>query len=115
MEYDLLFTLIDHREWKQLTEKGTFEPLSMKEDGVIYTYEGKNIEAVANTEFLEATKLFLLVIDPLRIHAPIKKVKKDSIELLEIKGTFSIDAIIDRIPVSKNKKGKFEINIKHFD
>lgn len=115
MEYDLLFTLIDHSEWKKLTEEGSFQPSSMIENGVIHTYEGKNIEQVANTEFTESNKLFLLVIDPLRIHAPIKKVQRASIDHLEIQGTFSIDAIIDRIPVSKNNKGRFELNIKHFD
>ncbi len=115
MEYDLLFTLIEHSEWKNLTDDGSFLPPSIEENGVIYTYEGKYIEQIANIEFSDASKLFLIVIDPLRINAPIKKAKKDSIEQLQIQGTFSIDAIIDRIPISKNKKGQFEINIKHFD
>jgi len=115
LEYDLLFTLIDKDHWKNYTETGFYSPPELTELGYIQCFEGKYAETIANLHYNEFDNLLLLIIDPLRIHEPIKKEKSDDVEFLNVQGKFSIDAIIDRIPVKKSKKGDFNIRIKHFD
>ena len=102
-------------EWKQHSRSGSFKPASFLDEGIIQCFDAKNIEKAANTLYNDTDKLLMIVIDPLRIHAPVKKEIRNDIEQLIIQGNFSIDAIIDRIPIQKNKKGKFSIHVKHFD
>ncbi len=115
MEYDLLFAFLEPNEWKESTKTGFFCPNELNEDGYFKCYEGNIAEKVANLNYTASNKLLLLVIDPLRIHEPIKKEKNGDINYYSIVGKFTIDAIIDRITIKKSKKGLFNINIKHFD
>ncbi len=57
----------------------------------------------------------LLVLDPLRIQEPIKHVKEEDLPLVAIKGSISIDTIIDRISLKKDKEGRFLVQVNHFD
>ena len=115
MEYDLLFTYIKKEDWKNYTESGFFAPEDLTEKGYILSFEGKFAEKIANTLYRQQNQLLLLVIDPLRIHEPLKKVAEGEIEFYSIQGKFSIDAIIDRITMKKSKNGQFNVRIKHFD
>lgn len=115
MENDLLFTLIYKDDWKEYTKTGYFEPKELSELGHIRCFEGKFAERMANQFFNESEYLLLIVIDPLRIHEPMKRSKEVDIDFTTIHGKFSIDAIIDRISLKKSKKGEFNIRIKHFD
>lgn len=115
MDIDLLFTAVNLDDWKKITENGTFEPESYKQDEVVYCFTGDVAEKYINSTFQEADKLLLIVIDPLRIENPIKKLKVDGFELIEIQGTFSLDSIIDKIRLEKDNNGKFNLRVKHFD
>lgn len=114
MDYDLLFTLIHKHDWKTFSKSGYLETSELEEIGYITCFEGKFVEQFANSTFSSESELLLLVLDPLRIHQPIKKEKTKDLELLHVQGKFSIDAIIDRINI-QNIKGEFRIRIKHFD
>lgn len=115
MEYDLLFTFIKKEDWKLVTQSGYFKPTDLENNGYITCIEGKFAETYANLRFNEFQELLLIVIDPLRIHQPIKKAVDQELELLNIQGEFSIDAIIDRIPIQQQKDGTFKVRVKHFD
>lgn len=115
MESDLLFTLIDKSQWKTYSASGEFSPPEYEEAGYIRCYDSKEIEEAANLIFPQSDELFLIVIDPLRIHHPIKRTKTAQGEYLDIFGSFSIDAIIDKIPLKRSKNGRFFVHIKHFD
>ena len=115
MEYDLLFTFINKKDWKPFTESGFFTPNSLDDIGYIKCFEGKYAELIANSNHSDSSQLLLLVIDPLRINEPIKKISEDKLEFYTIQGKFSIDAIIDRITLKKSNSGHFNIRIKHFD
>ena len=103
------------QEWKEYSASGKLNTPDLKEKGYLIVYEGKNTEKAANTLFPEEQDLFMLIIDPLRIQHPIKKEKTEYGEELHILGSISIDAVIDRILIKRNKKGNFSIGIKHFD
>lgn len=115
MENDLLFTLATKSEWKSYSASGMYKPSSFVEKGFISCYLGNQVEKAANDFFNEENELFLIVIDPLRIQVPIKHEKKDGEVYPNLYGAFSIDAVIDRISIKRNKKGVFSILVKHFD
>lgn len=115
MENDLLFTLITKPDWKHYSQSGVFEPETLEETGFIRCYQGIQVEKAANDSFEGLDELLLIVIDPLRVQVPIKREKEDGEIYPNLYGAFSIDAVIDRIPLKRSKKGKFSVQIKHFD
>lgn len=115
MEIDLLFTLIRKEDWKAFSESGIFEPDSLEEQGYIQCFLGSQIQEAANSFFSKENDLLLIVIDPLRLQVPIKHEKEGDQTYPNVYGSFSIDAIIDRIVLRKGKKGDFSVKVKHFD
>lgn len=115
MESDLLFSLVTKQDWKKHSGSGQLNTPDLIEKGYIISYEGNSITNAANAGFEEETDLFLLVIDPLRLQHPVKREKTDLGEEIRIFGAVSIDAVIDRVQIRRNKKGLFDISIKHFD
>ena len=115
MENDLLFALIPKQDWKNYSSSGKFEPLELEESGYIRCYTGKQVEDAANANFEGLDDLFLIVIDPLRIHVPIKHEKDGDSKYPHLYGSFSIDAVIDRINLKRGKNGKYSVLVKHFD
>ncbi len=115
MEIDLLFTLIKKEDWKSFSASGIFEPESLKEQGFIQCFRGDQVQDAANNTYSEEDELLLIVIDPLRLQVPIKHEKEGDQTYPNVYGSFSIDAIIDRIIIRKGKKGDFSIRVKHFD
>ena len=115
MENDLLFTLTTKAEWKLFSSSGNFEPNTLKEIGFIRCFHGNQIERAANNYYPEEDEILLIVIDPLRIQVPLKNEKIDGDKYPNLYGAFSIDAVIDRIPLKRSKKGAFSVHVKHFD
>ena len=115
MENDLLFTLIKKEDWKIYSSSGSFEPEELSEKGFTRCYTGKQVEGAANAHFEGVDDLFLIVIDPLRIHVPIKHEQEGPEKYPNLYGAFSIDAVIDRIHLMRGKNGKYSVSIKHFD
>lgn len=115
MESDLLFSLVTKQDWKKYSGAGQLNTPDVIEKGYLISYEGNSIAQAANAGFEDETDLFLLVIDPLRLQHPVKRKKTDLGEEVRIYGAISIDAVIDRVQIRRNKKGTFDISIKHFD
>ncbi|MCP9292741.1 DUF952 domain-containing protein [Gracilimonas sediminicola] len=115
MEIDLLFTAIKPSDWKNVSDNGSFSPDSIEEAGYVRSFTGEHAEKVINHYFEGEEKLLLIVLDPLRIQTPIKHIEEDGFSFTAIQGAVSIDAIIDKIKLSSDKKGKFSLNVKHFD
>jgi hypothetical protein len=55
------------------------------------------------------------VLDPLRIQAPIKHIKDNGLEFVEVLGEVTKDALIDKIVLKSSKEGKYSLDVKHFD
>lgn len=115
MEHDLLFTIIVDENWKEITANGNFSPTSVNELGYIKCIDEKHIEGYINSEAFTEQNLVLVVIDPLRIKESIKNGKEGDIKIIQIQGSLSLDAVIDKIPLERDGNGKYSLNIKHFD
>ena len=115
METDLLFTFAFKSEWKEYSSSGYVTPKSLDQQGYIKCYHGHQAEVASNNLNSSENEIFLIVIDPLRVHVPIKKNRIGDELYPHLYGSISIDAVIDRILLKKDKKGRFFINIKHFD
>ena len=115
MEYDLLFTIIDDQNWKEIASEGTFHPASLDELGYIKCIDEKDLERYVNLDKHTDKDLILVVIDPLRIKNSIKAEKDGEFRIIKISGSLTLDAIIDKIDLKKSKKGDYTISIKHYD
>lgn len=115
MEVDLLFAAIKQSDWRKVSEDGSFEPNSVKEHGHVRSFVGSEAEKIINHYYNDEDQVLLIVLDPLRIQSPVKKIEEDGFPFIAIQGAVSVDAIIDKIKLQKNKKGKFSVQVKHFD
>ncbi|HET8866531.1 MAG TPA: DUF952 domain-containing protein [Gracilimonas sp.] len=115
MDIDLLFAAVKQSEWRQVSENGNLKPLVFNEDGYFRSFEGNNAEKILNHYFDGKDPILLIVLDPLRIQVPIKRINEDGFDLVAIQGEVSVDAIIDKIKIQPDKKGRYSINVKHFD
>lgn len=115
MDIDLLFTAVKQSEWRQISNEGKLEETLGKTDQSIRCFEGQYAEAIINHYFDGEEDVFLVVFDPLRIQVPIKRIKEDGFDMIWIQGDVSVDVIIDRILLKPDKKGRFSVNVKHFD
>jgi len=116
LDHDLLFHVTTEDDWKANIENGSYSPASLEEDGFILCAVGEQVEKVANNLYQEAENPVLLVIDPLRIQAPVKYTDTEYAKKLPaIYDSISMDAVIDRIKLYRDDKGKFHINIRQYD
>ncbi|XWN38327.1 MAG: DUF952 domain-containing protein [Balneola sp.] len=115
MEYDLLFTVIDDQNWKDIAAQGTFHPASLDELGYIKCIDEKDLEKYINKDIHKGKKLTLVVIDPLRVKNSIKSVKQEEFKVIQLFGELTLDAIIDKIDLKPSKKGDYTISVKHYD
>lgn len=115
MEFDLLFTAFKETDWRKISQQGSLEPESDKEDQVVLTFTGEHAEKILNDKFGNERKVLLIVLDPLRIQHPIKQIKQDDNNYVAIHGKVSLDAVIDKILLRKSREGSFSLNVRHFD
>lgn len=115
MDIDLLFTAIKDSDWRSVSESGSFKPESVEEKGHVRCFLGDEAQDIINHYFDEKDTVLLVVLDPLRIQSPIKHIKEDGFKFVAIQDAVTIDAIIDKIKLKADKKGKFSLNVKHFD
>jgi len=115
LDIDLLFAAVQLNEWRSISEEGTFNHTSMSDEEHVWCFEGKEAEKVLNHFFDKNEQLLLIVLDPLRIQSPFKRIKKNNFELVEIQEAISLDAVIDKIKLDPDKEGQYSINVKHFD
>jgi uncharacterized protein (DUF952 family) len=116
MNIDLLFHICNKEEWKVYSKSGYVEPESLINDGFIHLSTGEQIEAVANDLYNGCEDCILLVIDPLRLQVPVKLERAENgNKYPHAYGKIALDSVIDKLPLSPDSKGRFEIRVKHFD
>ncbi|MEX0723983.1 MAG: DUF952 domain-containing protein [Gracilimonas sp.] len=115
MDIDLLFAVIKQSEWRKISQEESLKPESFEQDGAVYAFTGEHAEEIINHYFDGSENLLLIVLDPLRIQSPIKRVKQDGFDFIAVQGQVTMDAIIDKIKLNADKKGAFSLNVKHFD
>ena len=132
MDVDLLFIPLNSVQWKECSSQGFIEP-SVQEGSKsirsIEAYTPSVVEEIINFKFVDQNDLLLILIDPIRIQVPIKSefndIKPNNKEdgfgnskrypVVHLQGKISIDAVIDRIPIQKDKDGLFHFHIETID
>ena len=116
MNIDLLFHICTKDEWKAYSRSGYIEPDSLADEGFVHLSTGAQLEGTANNLYNGCEDCILLVMDPLRLQVPLKLERaEDEEKYPHAYGRISIDAVIDKLPLSPDQKGRFEIRVKHFD
>ncbi len=116
MNIDLLFHICTKEEWKNYSSSGYVQPDSLENEGFIHLSTGTQIEGTANDLYNGCEDCILLVIDPLRLQVPVKHERAENGNSYpHVYGKISLDAIIDKLPLNLDQKGRFEIKVKHFD
>jgi uncharacterized protein (DUF952 family) len=115
LDIDLLFTAVKDSDWKTVSEGGRFKPESVEEAGRVRCFVGDEAENIINHYFDKDDTVLLIVLDPLRIQSPIKHIEEDGFKFISVQDSITKDAIIDKIKLTADKKGKFSLNVKHFD
>tara|TARA_R100000908_G_scaffold65406_1_gene55763 strand:- start:27181 stop:27528 length:348 start_codon:yes stop_codon:yes gene_type:complete len=115
LDIDLLFAAVTQDEWRSISNAGTFSNTSMEEEEYVWCFEGNEAEKVVNHYFEGEEELLLILLDPLRIQSPFKRIKKDGFQIIEIQEGISLDVVIDRIKLKPDKEGHYSINVNHFD
>lgn len=115
MDLDLLFIALKKSEWRNISGNGSISPSVFQSDNQVRSFVGAQAEKIINHAFNGEESVLLIVLDPLRIQAPIKHIKEEGFEFVAIQGEVSIDAIIDKIELKPDKEGKFSVKVKHFD
>lgn len=115
MEIDLLFTAVKQSEWAKVSADGTIGQDSAATNGEVKLFKSRNAEQIINHYYDADETVLLIVLDPLRIQSPIKHITENNFEFVAVKGSVTIDAVIDKIKLEADDKGKFSVHIKHFD
>lgn len=115
MDIDLLFTAVKQSEWSGVSANGTIGQDSAATHGEVKLFRGVEAEKIINHFYSADEPVLLIVLDPLRIQSPIKHVKEEGFEFVAVKGSVTIDAVIDKIKLIADDEGKFSVHIKHFD
>ncbi|MGM0589145.1 MAG: DUF952 domain-containing protein [Bacteroidota bacterium] len=114
MEDYLLFHLVDQSEWKAAKQSNTYSPDSLKDEGFIHLSKGSQVEATANRLFKGKQDLLLLVIDKIRLAAPIKyeDTEGEGEKFPHLYGELNMDAVIDTIRLKPDDDGNFSIDVQ---
>lgn len=113
MKEELIFHLVSEETWKDAQDSGEYRPEVYHEKGFIPCAGGKDVQKIANEQYLEITDLLLLVIDPTRVNAKVSYDESSDSGPVRpyIAGALNNDAVIDKIQLSKNEEGKYEIEV----
>lgn len=109
---DLIFHLVSNRNWKNRLREGFYYADSPGEERsqVIPCCLGSEIQEVANRKFDGRRKVLLLVINTHRVSSPISW--SEDGKSPEISEKINLDAIIDKIDLTPNTDGRFEVAVE---
>lgn len=114
MDIDLLFIALRKSDWREISQKEIIYSPEFLSEGNLRTFTGEDAQDIIN-ETYSGEEILLIVLDPLRIQAPIKHVKINGLKYVEVIGEVSKDALIDKITLKANEKGSYLLDVKHFD
>jgi uncharacterized protein (DUF952 family) len=111
MKPDLVFHLVSKRKWKQRQRNGYYRPdWKEGEDNRLICYYPDVVESVANAEFADRKNILMLVIHLQRVTSDIE-FDEESKSVL-IKDQINLDAILDKIVLTPDDAGKYQIKIE---
>lgn len=111
MRDDLLFHITTKEYWKEHQNNGRYEPESLESQGFIHCSNGDQISETANRLFPDTDQILLLVIDVSTLGENIKYEEDEETgeKFPHIYGPLNVNAVIDKIDISAEKDGQFDI------
>lgn len=111
MRDDLLFHITTEEEWNEHKSNGNYEPESLESEGFIHCSGGHQINDTANHLFGDHDQILLLIIDVSSLGEEIKyeEAKDNSEKYPHIYGPLNTNAVIDKIVVTAEQDGSFDI------
>ncbi len=112
MRDDLLFHITTRENWKEYQTNNNYEPEIYDSHGFIPCSSGEQLEETANRLFPDKDKILLLVIDVSTLGENIKYETDEETgqKFPHIYGPLNTSAVIDKIDISAEKDGKFDID-----
>lgn len=109
MSLDLIFHIVSRRKWQSLNKGGYYKPEIYSNEDEIECVTGNQLNSYLNKKFSGRKNLVILVIDKFRL---VNKVRLDrENELVYIKKSVNIDAILDKIRIDADVDGKFNLEV----
>lgn len=111
MTHDLIFHIVEKKKWKARENSGEYTPQSLEDEGFIHCSTGPQVNDTANRMFEGQRHLLLLIIDVNRVEAEIKYEEDPELgqAFPHIYGPLNTNAILDKISLNPDKKGKFDL------
>jgi len=110
---DLIFHIVSRRKWKEWQQNGFFVPPGRKEeDGLIRCLSAADVSEELNSEFAGRKHILLLVINCSRLRSTVRYLEVDGKEHPFVEGGINLDAVIDKIQLSPNENGRFDLEIE---
>lgn len=111
MKPDLVFHLVSKRKWKLWQKDGYYNPEWKDEDDKkIKCYFPEMVEKVANNQFADRKNILMLVIHLQRVISDISVDEDSGVVLIDDR--INLDSILDKIVLTADKDGKYEIQIE---
>ena len=112
MRDDLVFHITTRDAWKEFQTNGNYEPESLDSEGFIHCTTGAMLEETANRLFSGEERILLLVIDVSTLGENIKYEKEEETgnTYPHLYAPLSTNAVIDKIDISAEKDGTFNIS-----
>lgn len=110
----MIYHIVKKKEFRNSQKEGQYYPESLEKEGYIHCSTSNEIEKTANTHFKGQHSLYLLIIDELRVKEEIRyqEVEDRKEKMPHIIGPLNIDAILDKIVLTPDKNGEFEIKVE---
>jgi uncharacterized protein (DUF952 family) len=114
MDEYLLFHLVTKENWKSAKNNTSYQPESLKEEGFIHLSTGAQVEQSANRFFEDHDRVLMLVIDRVRLAAPIKYEDTEGTgeKFPHLQGELNMDAVIDTIELIADDDGQFHVTVE---
>ena len=110
----MIYHIVSKKEFRSSQKDGLYQPESLENEGYIHCSTASEIENTANRYFKGKRHLFLIIIDESRVKEEIKyeEVEGRDEPMPHIMGTLNLDAILDKIVLTPDTNGEFEIKIE---
>jgi uncharacterized protein (DUF952 family) len=111
-----IFHIAHRAEWEQAAPTGAYRPASLEREGFIHCSTAAQVPDVANAFYRGQRDLVLLVIDPTRLHAPLREEPpaedpQSAARFPHIYGPLNTDAVQRVVPFAPGADGRFSLPV----
>lgn len=109
IKQDILFHVASKRKWREQIDNGWYRPPEGAQDQGIECVDASKLKEHVNRKYGDRKKAILLVVDRARLVNRIRKDEQSGHYIVE--EGINTDAILDRISLTQNEEGIFDIEV----